>query len=182
MGFGSYYTQLMTVPAYIVAAASFLIFGWLSDRYKIRSVFIVIACGFLIIGYVVLATTHSVGSRYVGVLFLMIGLYPTTALNLAWCSGNAAGHFKRATSSGLMQMVGNCAGAAIGFIFNAQTAPRYYKGLYTAVGATCMVCILVTIEALLIRRENKRRAEAVAAGAEDCKELGDENPHWVYWL
>lgn len=37
------------------------------------------------------------------------------------------------------------AGAAIGFIFTAQSAPRYLKGLYFAVGMTIMSMILTAI-------------------------------------
>lgn len=46
-----------------------------------------------------------------------------------------------------MQMIGNCAGAAVGFIFSAQTAPRYYQGLYVAMGALIIVICNVGLQA-----------------------------------
>jgi hypothetical protein len=45
-----------------------------------------------------------------------------------------------------------------------------------------IVMILVTIQALLIKRENARRRELVLAGAPDEPEKGDDNVHWQYWL
>lgn len=36
-------------------------------------------------------------------------------------------------------------GAAIGFIFKAQTAPRYFEGLYFALGMVIMSTILTII-------------------------------------
>ncbi|WWC65480.1 uncharacterized protein I303_108098 [Kwoniella dejecticola CBS 10117] len=182
LGFSSYYAQLMTVPVYVVAALSFLVFGYFSDKYRMRSPFIVLACVFIIIGYVILLAAPQVGARYFGLYLVAVGLYPSTALNLAWCSGNAAGHFKRATASGTMQLIGNCAGAAIGYIFNAQSAPRYFKGLYVAVGATVLSIIITVVQALLIKRENERRAKIVRDGAQDLPELGDDNVHWTYLL
>ena len=188
------------MPAYVVAAGSFLTFGYFSDKYRMRGPFIVLACLFSVIGYAILIGASSLVARYIGVLFIAIALYPSTALNLAWCSGNAAGHFKRATASGAMQAIGasfacmfeptltrcslagNCAGAAVGFIFNAQTSPRYFKGLYVAMGAMIITMILTTIQSLLIKRENARRRELVLAGAPDEPEKGDDNVHWQYWL
>lgn len=73
-----------TVPTYVVAAASFLIFGRLSDHYGMRSPFIAIACLFAIIGYAILIAAPHPVARYVGLFFIAIGLYPSTALNLAW--------------------------------------------------------------------------------------------------
>ena len=37
------------------------------------------------------------------------------------------------------------AGAAIGFIFTAQSAPRYFEGLYFAVGMTGLSTVLSAI-------------------------------------
>lgn len=41
---------------------------------------------------------------------------------------------------------------------------------------------ILTFQALLIRRENARRAALVLQGIADQPELGDDNPHWQYWL
>ncbi|WRT68164.1 uncharacterized protein IL334_005139 [Kwoniella shivajii] len=175
-------TWCQTVPAYVVAALSLLTFGHFSDKYQVRSPFIILALLFIVIGYIVLIAAPQVGVRYFGLFLVAVGLYPSTALNLAWCSGNAAGHFKRATASGTMQLIGNCAGAAIGYIFNAQTSPRYFKGLYVALGATILSMLLTAFQALMIKKENARREKLVNEGAEDRPELGDDNVHWTYYL
>ncbi|RSH95815.1 hypothetical protein EHS25_000908 [Saitozyma podzolica] len=182
MGYKTYLAQLMTVPCYVVAAISFMLFGYYSDKYRVRSPFIVLALVFIVVGYIILLTAKPVGARYFALYLVAVGLYPSTALNLAWCSGNASGHYKRATASGTMQLLGNCAGAAIGYIFNAQTSPRYFKGLWVAVGMTLLSIVLTIMQAMLIRRDNARRATLVAEGAEDLPEQGDDNVHWRYLI
>lgn len=132
-------SQLLTVPVYAVAAIAYLIIGWLSDKTKLRSPFLlgVLAC--CLVGYVILAVPSSgVGARYFAVFMVAIGLYSSTSLNLVWAACCHAGFFKRAFAMGVIQLVGNSAGAAIGFIFKAQTAPRYFEGIYFAIGMTLM--------------------------------------------
>lgn len=40
------------------------------------------------------------------------GLYGVACANVPWISNNTAGHYKRTTSVGMNQLIGNCAGAA----------------------------------------------------------------------
>lgn len=82
-----------------------------------------------------------------------------------------AKHYKRATATGLMQLIGNSSGAAIGYIFNAQSAPGYQKGLWISVGLTALSMVVTTLHALALKRINRQRAEAVAAGAPNQPEL-----------
>jgi len=42
-----------------------------------------------------------------------IGLYASTSLNLVWAACNHSGYFKRAFAMGIIQLVGNSAGAAV---------------------------------------------------------------------
>jgi NADH:ubiquinone oxidoreductase subunit 2 (subunit N) len=96
----SYETQLLTVPGkfrqssappsdnvvYFVAAVSFLIIAHFSDKYQMRAPFMCIAWGFLIIGYILLATTKAAAPRYVGVFIVSAGLYIVPGLNVSQSS------------------------------------------------------------------------------------------------
>ena len=53
--------------------------------------------------------THG---RYAGVYICALGLYSVPGLNVTWISNNSAGHYKRATSFGVNQLIGNSSGAA----------------------------------------------------------------------
>lgn len=69
--------QLLTVPVYFVAAISFVILGYLSDKYKNRSTFLLIALTSCLIGYIILIASPSAGVRYFGVFMVAVGLYAT---------------------------------------------------------------------------------------------------------
>jgi MFS family permease len=90
MGYSNVNAQLLTVPVYFVGAISFIIIARLSDRYQMRSPFIVgcfishivgeINCitDFVtnangILGYGILVGVQSSGARYVGVFICAIG-------------------------------------------------------------------------------------------------------------
>ncbi|RFU30936.1 hypothetical protein B7463_g5423, partial [Scytalidium lignicola] len=173
--------QLLTVPVYFVAAVSYIILGRLSDRVKNRSTFLLIALSSCLIGYIILIASPKTGVRYFGVFMVAIGLYATTSLNIVWASCNHSGYYKRAFATGMVQLVGNSAGAAIGFIFKAQSAPRYFEGLYFAVGMTIMSMTLTVIMSYFLRLGNKEKRRLIAEGAPDQPELGDRNPHFFYY-
>jgi MFS family permease len=175
--------QLLTVPVYTVAAVAYLIIGWLSDKIKLRSPFLVGVLVSCLVGYIILAVPSAgVGARYFAVFLVAIGLYASTSLNIVWAACNNAGYFKRAFATGMVQLVGNSAGAAIGFIFKAQDAPRYFEGIYFAIGMTVMSICLTGVNAWIVVRGNRRKRQLVADGAADEPLLGDENPHFMYYL
>ncbi|KAF2100183.1 MFS general substrate transporter [Rhizodiscina lignyota] len=174
-------SQLLTVPVYFVAAVSYMIMGYFSDRLKVRSPFLLAALTSCLIGYIILAASPVVGVRFWGVFMVAIGLYVSTSLNIVWAATNHAGYFKRAFATGFVQLVGNSAGAAIGFIFTVQSAPRYLEGFYFAIGMTCMSLILTAGLSFYLRKANTKRRARIAAGAPDRPELKDKNPHFLYY-
>ncbi|WWD08279.1 hypothetical protein V865_006390 [Kwoniella europaea PYCC6329] len=183
LGFTSTVTaQLLTVPVYVIAGISFAICGTMSDRKKIRSPFLVFALSTCLIGYIILAVAPQVGVRYAGVFIAAIGLYTSTAIHNMWVADNMAGHYKRAFSIGFVCLVGNSSGACIGFIFTAQTKPRYLQGLHFDIGMTLMAMVGVILQSFYCRYLNKKKREAIAAGAPNDPSLGDKNPHYMFFL
>lgn len=81
-----------------------------------------------------------------------------------------------------MQLVGNSSGAAIGFIFNAQSAPRYSKGIYIAMSFSILSVLITAGQAFALKRINAKRAALIAAGAPDEPEKGSDNVHFKYML
>ncbi|OXH22188.1 high-affinity nicotinic acid transporter [Cryptococcus neoformans] len=174
--------QLLTVPVYAVGAFAFIFCGRMSDKTKLRGPFIAGSLFFGVIGYIMLAVAPQVGVRYAAVFIAAIALYTSTSLNVLWAADNFSGHYRRAFAMGFIQLVGNSAGACIGFIFTSQSAPRYLKGIYYDIGVTimsiCFTCILMFIAWI----RNKKKREAISAGASNQPELGDANPHYMYFL
>lgn len=83
--------QLLTVPVYIFGAIVFLIMAYFSDKYRIRSPFIIFGFSMILIGYIILATVDAVGGRYFSLFLIAGGLYNIPGLNVVWISNNTAG-------------------------------------------------------------------------------------------
>ncbi|KAK0480134.1 major facilitator superfamily domain-containing protein [Armillaria novae-zelandiae] len=182
MGYSSYHAQLLTVPVYVVAALSFMIQAQFSDRLLLRGPFIIGNFFIQIVGYIILATAKPVGARYFGVYVVALGLYTPTALNVGWTQNNFGPHYKRAAGVGLMQFVGNSAGACIGQIYDTRLQPYYHRSYYISIGLTALSMIVTTVVMFYLREANKKKAKAVAAGAPNEPHLGDKNPHFTFIL
>lgn len=137
MGFTSYSTQLMTIPIYFVSYLSFALVGYLSDKFGIRGIFLVACLSCEVIGYSILISVDSLGVRYYGCIMIAFGLYVGSGLSLMWLNNNVAGHYKRATASGMATTIGNIGGVVVGQTYTSDTAPRYFKGLKITLGLTC---------------------------------------------
>ena len=127
MGFSNTEANLLTVPVQAVGGCTFIVVAWFSDKYQMRSPFIVMGMSLNLIGrshwdhhhwyaehpgYILLATIPAVGGRYFALFVVAMGLYITPGLNVTWIGNNTQGHFKRSTAVGLNQLIGNSAGAA----------------------------------------------------------------------
>jgi MFS family permease len=77
MGYTTVHAQLLTVPVYFWAGLSYFICAYASDRVGMRSPFIIFACLALMVGYIIMITTASIGARLAAVYILVIGLYTT---------------------------------------------------------------------------------------------------------
>ncbi|KAI1778465.1 major facilitator superfamily domain-containing protein [Hypoxylon cercidicola] len=175
-------SQLLTVPVYFVAGLSFYIFARLADRTKKPSLFLLISLSFLLLGFIILIAVPNVGGRFFGVFVLAVGLYSSTTMNVVWCATTHSGYFKRAIATSMVQVVGNVAGAVIGFIFTTQSAPRYMKGMWFAFAFTLVSIVCTLFLRFMLLRENAKKREAIAQGAPDQPELGDRNPHFLYYV
>jgi len=171
-------SQLLTIPVYALAAISYIIMARLSDRQQVRSTYILFSlCSFLL-GYIILIATDNAGARYFGVFCLAAGIYGVTTLNILWMAGNYTSYYKRAFSTAFMQTVGNSAGAAVGFVFTAQQAPRYIHGMWFAFGMTVLSISMVGCLRVHFWRENQKREGLRREGARDEPALGERNPHF----
>lgn len=79
LGYTSVHAQLLTVPVYVWATISYFILAFFSDRVGLRSLFIILPCISLVIGYSIMLGTVSLGARYAAVFFLAVGVYSTVS-------------------------------------------------------------------------------------------------------
>jgi hypothetical protein len=63
-----------------------------------------------IIGYAVIGNVNSSAVKFGMTCLIASGIYSTVPCILVWNSNNSAGHYKRATTSGLQLAIANCGG------------------------------------------------------------------------
>lgn len=84
--------------------------SFLSDRLKLRGVVMLFSLPLAIAGYGAIANIQSPQAKY-GMTFLMAtGMYASVPCILVWNSNNSAGHYKRATTSGMQLAIANAGG------------------------------------------------------------------------
>lgn len=121
MGFGTYETQYLTIPVYVFGGLAFILLAWLSDRYTLRSPFLIFANVFGIVGYILLLCTGlPSGVHFFATFLCAVAVYTGPGLNLTWLNVNSAPHYRRATAIGMQQTIGNCAGIVAGQIYRSS--------------------------------------------------------------
>lgn len=193
LGYKSATAQLMTIPPYAIAFCFTITAAFLSERYRLRTPFILASSSLAILGYILLLSDPRPGVSYVGIIFAAAGIYPSVALVLAWPANNVSGQTKRALANALQISIGNT-GAVIGTqLYRTETAPRYFLGHSFALAYMVANLVVVVALYLVLKRENEKRdaaataTAATAAGAgspldPDAPWSGDEDPRWRFHL
>ena len=134
-----------TLTARYPQFAFFIIIGnaWSSDRLKERPRHILAGLTLVTTGYILLAATSNVPTRFVGLCFIACtnaAVIPFLALRTATVSGATAS----AIATGGIIAIANSAGAVAPFLFDSKDSPRYVTGLST-VGGFLGLAFLLTI-------------------------------------
>ena len=110
LGYSANEAQLWTVIPYAVAAVVTVFVAVISDHMLLRGPVMLCTLPLAIIGYAVIANSNSNHVKF-GMTFLMAtGLYASVPPVLVWISNNSAGHYKRATTTGMQLAIANCGG------------------------------------------------------------------------
>ena len=73
--------------------------GHLSDKFNLRGPFIIGGCLVSLAGYVILITVPIPTVGYAGTFIATIGVFPATAVNLAWVGSVAGGEVRKGVLS-----------------------------------------------------------------------------------
>jgi nitrate/nitrite transporter NarK len=136
--------QLWSVIPYAVAAVFTVITAFVSDRLALRGPVMLVTLPVAIIGYGVISQTTNPKVQY-GMTFLMAtGMYASVPCILSWNSNNSAGHYKRATTSGLQLAIANAGGFVASFVYQKKEAPQFQKShrIMLGLGVGCSECTL----------------------------------------
>lgn len=84
MGFSAVDAQGLTAPPFFLSFLVTLVTPWIADRTQQRGIMLIFLTIIGGVGYVILATTKSVGARYFGVFMAAGGIFPSIANILPW--------------------------------------------------------------------------------------------------
>ncbi|KIJ56776.1 hypothetical protein M422DRAFT_22923 [Sphaerobolus stellatus SS14] len=159
LGFKGTEVQLRSVPPYIPAVFLIILVALLSDRFSLRGPAVMLCCPISLIGYIMILIAKTNAIRYIAVFFIAAGIYPVAPPLLALIANNSSGHYKRATTTALQAMLGNCAGFIATFIYTSDQAPQYKRGHTIALAFVCLQFTLMACNVAYCHWENKARRE-----------------------
>jgi cyanate permease len=169
-GFPKVRAQLFTVIPYAVAFFAMIAIGYLSDRLRNKSYFIIASLSSCLVGTIILISSTGKAPGMIGTTLLVAGAYPASVLQIAWIQITFCGSTKRATSWGVAMIFGQGLSMSGAQIY--RQPPRVFLGHGVLLGYITIGLISTVVARLLMGRENRRR-EA------ECREYagrGEEHP------
>ncbi|KAI0332181.1 MFS general substrate transporter [Cubamyces sp. BRFM 1775] len=191
-GFNPAISQLLSVPPYVIATATAVTCSHYSDVVKMRSPFIFVGLCITFLGFCINISNASIGVKYAGLYFVVVGAYSSTPMVLSWLGNNAVGHYKRGVGLGMQVMFGNIAGIIASNIYRVEDAPRYIRGHVAELSMISMGLVVVPTTAFIYARRNARKDVAqrereekgmsVQLTEEEVKRMGENAPGFRYTL
>lgn len=145
-------------------------------------------CGFAAlisaIGFIVLATTDGVASRYIGV-FLAVQIFASVALLLAWTANMHASESRKAGGYTILATIGQC-GPLLGTnMFPDDEKPFFRKGMWVSASFSLLVVVLSVLLSLWLRHENQKLdrqgVTAPRSNAAVDEDTGEEKEYRYQW-
>ncbi|EKM81127.1 hypothetical protein AGABI1DRAFT_56500 [Agaricus bisporus var. burnettii JB137-S8] len=154
MGWSIANSLLLTAPPYIFAAATVMLFSWLSDKYKQRAIFIALQTGITLLGLFLTGFVDSPFVRYVGIFLTNGGSAGCIPGLLAYSANNTISHSKRAVSTAMVISFGGVGGIFATTVFRQSDFPRYIPGIYASIGCQLLLLACLTGTTIYFRLEN----------------------------
>ncbi|KAF2012737.1 MFS general substrate transporter [Aaosphaeria arxii CBS 175.79] len=166
MGFNVAEAQCLTAPPYAAAGISMLALAWAGDKYRIRGPLLAGNCIFGLIGMPLLGFAEQAAVRFFGIFLICMSVHGSIPCAMAYQANNIRGHWKRAFCSATLVGFGGIGGVAGSLIFRTQDRPHYRPGVYAGIACNLLVVILIGVNTVYFRRENRKadRGEKVLEG------------------
>ncbi|XHG06342.1 hypothetical protein AWENTII_009547 [Aspergillus wentii] len=167
--------QLWSVIPYAVAAILTVIVSYISDWMRLRGVIMLATLPVAIVGYAAIANIESPKVKYGMTILMATGMYSTVPCILVWNSNNSAGHYKRATTSGMQLAIANCGGFVATFIYPSNDKPQYHRGHTVVVALLVFAWLMILFNVLYcarINRDKRRGKYTQYAGCNDDRDPG----------
>ncbi|KAK0451144.1 major facilitator superfamily domain-containing protein [Desarmillaria tabescens] len=149
----TYHSSLIN---FVLQAVSVIFFAWLSDRYRMRALFLAIQALMTIIGLALIGYADMSGWRYAGIFLASAGCSASIPGVLAYTSNNIVSQSKRAVTTAITVSFGGIGGIIATTIYRQQDLPRYLPGIIATISLQVLLLILLGIMTVYFWYENKK--------------------------
>ncbi|KZM21583.1 uncharacterized protein EKO05_0008037 [Ascochyta rabiei] len=156
MGFNTAASNCLIAPPYVFAGFVMMGFAYLGDKYRIRSVWVIVNGVMALIGLPMIGFSSNVGVRYTGVFLATAAANANVPAVLTWQANNIRGQWKRALCSATLVGAGGIGGIIGGTVFRTQDKPNYVPGITACMIAAGLIVVIALLMNLKFWRANKR--------------------------
>ncbi|KAK5678187.1 hypothetical protein LTS10_009357 [Elasticomyces elasticus] len=182
LGFASLKVNYMTIPVYVLGAASLITQCYISDKFKRRGAVICGCCVPVAIGYLMAVGSANPNVGYAGMFVLVLGLYPISTLAVAWVTSNLAPDDKRSIGMPLAYSFANISNVVSSQLYPSGQGPRYIQGNAVSAGLTAVAGFLYGATWWFLWRRNAQKEKLLAEGATTNGKEGDQSLDSMYIL
>ena len=128
LGWEATKAQLFSVPVYVGASAIAIAIAFISDKTKMRGIYLAGFTFLGITGFALLRWSNNDNIRYMAVYFCALGAFPGGPGFLSWGLNNASGPAIRAVSGGWIVTLGTIGGIVATWTYVYTDGPDYPIG------------------------------------------------------
>ncbi|CEP22079.1 unnamed protein product [Cyberlindnera jadinii] len=168
LGFSKFNTNLLTIPANVLAIITMVTTGWLSEKLKTRALILAFTGVWCMSCLVPLrfwpGTQVDVWPTYV-ILTILLGHAPFWPISISWCSSNSNSVRARAVSAAIVNMFSQAASIVGSNIYRADDKPLYHRGNSWLVGisvAAIIACFAARQYYIIRNRQKARKWNAMS--------------------
>ncbi|KAI9045632.1 putative transporter [Aspergillus affinis] len=180
LGFGTFETNLLTIPAYVVFILNLLFWTWISERFNQRftlGVMTEVWCLVLLIALEVLPDGTSPWGLWI-INVLLIGAPYVHAIVVAMTSRNAGSVRTRTVASALYNMMVQASSIIAGNIYREDDKPHYRNGNKVLIALTVLsIFLYIFARQYYVWRNKQKAAIWDTMSTEEREQYLAENSH-----
>lgn len=159
MGHSALTSQALSAPPYLVAFIIVLLTAYLSDRYRVRSLFVIFHSLMAAFGYAVIAIAGAKKAnatwRYLGVFPSTAGFFSAITIIITWTINNQKSGTRKGTGVVMLNFIGQL-GPLLGVrLYPASDGPYYVSGMSICAGFLATVCVLALFLSRILAARNR---------------------------
>lgn len=159
MGYSGAISQLMSTPPYFYAFILAVGLANVSDRWRMRSPFVIFLQLNVVLGITLTRWGPNTGSQYLGLFFCIGASIVNGPMIVIYAQNNAPTRAKRSVSSGLQLSFGALGGIIGSTVFRSQDAPTYTPGIIVVLCFSAVIIAICSFMNIYLNRLNRLQKE-----------------------